>query len=153
MESYIDAILRRQTAMSRVLMEENAELSSLLVLAEAAQTQAGPEAEAALPVPASEASSSEAQSAAAQVLAELTAMQESRSRIPLLRQTLSEQRQRQTMQALSVDPTRRTPENTSGGLTGSYQQTLVSSGIAGAPTERSMLEISRYFERDSRRYG
>ena len=89
----------------------------------------------------------------ASLLAELDNLQATRSRIPLLRQTLSEQRQRQTMQLLSVDPMQRRPENTAGGLTGSYRQTLVSDGIAGAPTERSMLEISRYFERDARRYG
>lgn len=153
MESYVDAILRRQMAMSRSLMEENAELSALLVLAEPMQTADGAETESAVPVRTAEAAPDGTQTAAAELLAELSALQTSRSRIPLLRQTLSEQRQRQAAALQTVDPMRRTPENTVGGLTGSYRQTLTADGIAGAPTERSMLEISRYFERDARRYG
>ena len=42
------------------------------------------------------------------------------------------------------------PEQTEAG---SFSQTLLSSGVASRPTERSMREISRFFERDSRRYG
>lgn len=42
------------------------------------------------------------------------------------------------------------PEQTEAG---SFSQTLLSGGVASRPTERSMREISRFFERDSRRYG
>lgn len=36
---------------------------------------------------------------------------------------------------------------------GSSTQMLFAGGIAARPTERSMQEISRFFERDARRYG
>ena len=36
---------------------------------------------------------------------------------------------------------------------GRFSQTLLSGGVASRPPERSMREISRFFERDSRRYG
>ena len=39
-----------------------------------------------------------------------------------------------------------------GAVTQSWTQ-LRTAGIAGAQTERSMAEISRFFERDARRYG
>lgn len=42
------------------------------------------------------------------------------------------------------------PEQTEAG---SFSQTLLSGGVESWPTERSMREISRFFERDSRRYG
>ena len=153
METYVDALLRRQLAMSRAVAEENAELTELLILDEPPQKGQAEEEGGEAGGGSGSVSPLEAQTPAAELLSELSAMQERRGRIALLRQTLSEQRQRQTMQLLSVDPMQRRPENTTGGLTGSYRQTLVSDGIAGAPTERSMLEISRYFERDARRYG
>lgn len=153
MESYVDALLRRQTELSRSLTEENAELSALLILTEPAAGDETAESEPTELVRAPEKAADGSGTRATELLSELETLQTSRSRIPLLRQMLSEQRLRQTIRTQSVDPTRRSPENTTGGLTGSYRQTLVSSGIAGAPTERSMLEISRFFERDARRYG
>lgn len=53
----------------------------------------------------------------------------------------------------TVELEKRTPESASGGLTGSYRQTMTVAGIASGPSQRSMQEISRFFERDARRYG
>ena len=52
-----------------------------------------------------------------------------------------------------VDITARTPDSAEGGVVGSYRQTLEFAGIASGPSQRSMQEISRFFERDARRYG
>ena len=44
-------------------------------------------------------------------------------------------------------------ERAEGGLLGSYRQTMTVAGIASGPSQWSMQEISRFFERDARRYG
>ena len=61
--------------------------------------------------------------------------------------------QKQQEQRQTVELEKRTPESASGGLTGSYRQTMTVAGIASGPSQRSMQEISRFFERDARRYG
>ena len=53
----------------------------------------------------------------------------------------------------TVHLTKQTPENAEGGLLGSYRQTMTVAGIASGPSQWSMQEISRFFERDARRYG
>ena len=53
----------------------------------------------------------------------------------------------------TVHLTKQTPDNAEGGLLGSYRQTMTVAGIASGPSQRSMQEISRFFERDARRYG
>ena len=40
-----------------------------------------------------------------------------------------------------------------GGLCADFSQSLETQGVSGAQTQRSMREISRFFERDARRYG
>ena len=52
-----------------------------------------------------------------------------------------------------VDITARTPDSAEGGVVGSYRQQMEFAGIASSPSQRSMQEISRFFERDARRYG
>ena len=52
-----------------------------------------------------------------------------------------------------VDITARTPDSAEGGVVGSYRQTMEFAGIASSPSQRSMQDISRFFERDARRYG
>ena len=52
-----------------------------------------------------------------------------------------------------VDITARTPDSAAGGMMGSYRQQMEVAGIASGPSQRSMQEISRFFERDARRYG
>lgn len=65
-----------------------------------------------------------------------------------LEAAMSALQERQTVQL-----TRRTPENAEGGLLGSYRQTMTVAGIASGPSQWTMQEISRFFERDARRYG
>ena len=52
-----------------------------------------------------------------------------------------------------VDITARTPDSAAGGMMGSCRQRMEVAGIASGPSQRSMQEISRFFERDARRYG
>ena len=52
-----------------------------------------------------------------------------------------------------VDITSRTPDSAAGGMMGSCRQRMEVAGIASGPSQRSMQEISRFFERDARRYG
>lgn len=52
-----------------------------------------------------------------------------------------------------VDITARTLDSAEGGVVGSYRQQMEFAGIASSPSQRSMQEISRFFERDARRYG
>ena len=53
----------------------------------------------------------------------------------------------------SVNLMARTPENADGGLMGSRRQTMAFAGVVSRPSQQSMQEISRFFERDARRYG
>ena len=59
----------------------------------------------------------------------------------------------QLTQRQRVDITARTPDSAEGGVVGSYRQKMEFAGIASSPSQRSMQEISRFFERDARRYG
>lgn len=52
-----------------------------------------------------------------------------------------------------VDITSRTPDSAAGGMMGSCRRRMEVAGIASGPSQRSMQEISRFFERDARRYG
>ena len=82
---------------------------------------------------------------------------------PIQHRTSAQKEQEQTrrleaaMTALQerqmVELEKRTPECAPSGLTGSYRQTMTVAGIASGPSQRSMQEISRFFERDARRYG
>ena len=53
----------------------------------------------------------------------------------------------------TVRLTERTADAEGGGLIGSARSKMELAGIASSPSQRSMMEISRYFERDARRYG
>lgn len=53
----------------------------------------------------------------------------------------------------TVRLTERTADAEDGGLIGSARSKMELAGIASSPSQRSMMEISRYFERDARRYG
>ena len=52
-----------------------------------------------------------------------------------------------------VDITSRTLDSAAGGMMGSCRRRMEVAGIASGPSQRSMQEISRFFERDARRYG
>lgn len=60
---------------------------------------------------------------------------------------------RSAQQAQSVRVSQTAHSGFGGGAAGDFMQQMVLSGIAGRQTQRSMGEISRYFERDARRYG
>ena len=53
----------------------------------------------------------------------------------------------------TVRLTEKTADADSGGLIGSARSQMELAGIASSPSQRSMMEISRFFERDARRYG
>lgn len=60
---------------------------------------------------------------------------------------------RSAQQAQSARVSQTAHNGFGGGAAGDFMQQMVLSGIAGRQTQRSMGEISRYFERDARRYG
>ena len=78
----------------------------------------------------------------------LESMQLQKSAQAQLEAAMTELTQRQR-----VDITSRTPDSAAGGMMGSYRQQMEVAGIASGPSQRSMQEISRFFERDARRYG
>lgn len=53
----------------------------------------------------------------------------------------------------TVRVTEKTADAEGGGLIGSARSNMELAGIASSPSQRSMMEISRFFERDARRYG
>lgn len=87
------------------------------------------------------------------LLQAFSALTQQSAAIGALRQEAIERETGRTRESQSVWLSARTPQNTPAGLTGAYEQTLTVAGPAAAPTTRSMAEISRYFERDARRYG
>lgn len=60
---------------------------------------------------------------------------------------------RSAQQAQSVSISQTAHSGFGGGAAGDFMQQMALSGFAGRQTQRSMGEISRYFERDARRYG
>ena len=95
----------------------------------------------------------DSQQTAKQLLQNLQQLQQSAARTAVVRQNLHQTQINLLQQEQGVNVMQRTPENTSGGLTGSYSRAMFSDGIAASPTGWTMQEISRYFERDARRYG
>ena len=63
-----------------------------------------------------------------------------------------EQRMTMLQERQTVDLMARTPDG-AGGMVGSWREKMEVAGIASAPSQKSMQEISRFFERDARRYG
>ena len=63
-----------------------------------------------------------------------------------------EQRMTMLQERQTVDLMARTPDGESG-MVGSWREKMEVAGIASAPSQKSMQEISRFFERDARRYG
>ncbi len=83
----------------------------------------------------------------------LSALRSQRASAQALRQAQMERNSRRVMQEQGVRLLSRTPQNTPDGLMGGFTQTMTVAGPAAAPTAWSMAEISRFFERDARRYG
>ena len=74
--------------------------------------------------------------------------QEETERTKRMERAMTALQQRQT-----TDLPAKTPDAADGGMTGSYRKMMEVAGIASSPSQRSMQEISRFFERDARRYG
>ena len=71
----------------------------------------------------------------------------------LTTQTEGERQLRTLQQMQSVQPSAQAGSAFSGGLIGRLTQTLETEGVSSIQAQRSMGEISRFFERDARRYG
>ena len=68
-------------------------------------------------------------------------------------QLRSEQALEGAQQTQGVQPSVMRHSRFEGGLCADFSQSLETQGVSGAQTQRSMREISRFFERDARRYG
>lgn len=163
--NYIDALLERQAALAMQLASSG---ETSLSLAQAAAVFTAPQrAEAADGDGAPDgtalhdaASAHEARAQAAEIAGGAQALLEAfatlagqNAQAAVLRQETTERETARTRERQSVLLSARTPQNSPAGLTGRYEQLLSVAGPAAAPTQKSMAEISRFFERDARRYG
>lgn len=87
------------------------------------------------------------------LLLQWTELQSAVGRIGLLSQTLSERQLAATQTEQGAYVSQLSASRFSGGLTADATQRMLASGIAGHRTGQTMSQISRYFERDARRYG
>lgn len=83
----------------------------------------------------------------------LSALEQTAARAAGLAAQRQERVLRQTQQAQSVSVPLSAASGRGGGVMGEFSKTLETSGIAGRQTAYAMSEISRFFERDARRYG
>lgn len=163
--NYIDALLERQAALAMQLASSG---ETSLSLAQAAAVFTAPQrAEAADGDGAPDgtdlhdaAGAHEARAQAAEIAGGAQALLEAfatlagqNAQAAVLRQETTERETARTRERQSVLLSARTPQNSPAGLTGRYEQLLSVAGPAAAPTQKSMAEISRFFERDARRYG
>ena len=161
MGTYVDELLFRQRKLSAGLTEEDtAELSvhfaegkRPLPSADGAAVQADA-VRMETEEPGQVLSRPEAESGAAgQLLLRLTELERGSAGVQVLRQKIQQEKLERVEAAQRERLMERRPENTAGGHTGSYTRHMETGGIASSPTQRSMQEISRFFERDARRYG
>ena len=88
------------------------------------------------------------------LLRELRRLEDAQLRAALLTTQTEGERQLRTLQQMqSVQPSAQAGSAFSGGLIGRLTQTLETEGVSSIQAQRSMGEISRFFERDARRYG
>ena len=91
---------------------------------------------------------------AAALLQEMLRLAQTGARASLRAVQLQSERALQSVQETQgVQPSAMRHSRYEGGLGGGFLQTLESEGVSGMQTQRSMREISRFFERDARRYG
>lgn len=91
---------------------------------------------------------------AAALLQEMLRLAQTGARASLRAVQLQSERALQSAQETQgVQPSAMRHSRYEGGLGGGFLQTLESEGVSGMQTQRSMREISRFFERDARRYG
>lgn len=163
--NYIDALLERQAALAMQLASSG---ETSLSLAQAAAVFTAPQRaeaadEAGAPYGAdlhdaagahdARAQEAEKEGGAQALLEAFAALAGQNAQAAALRQETIERETARTRERQSVLLSARTPQNSPAGLTGRYEQLLSVAGPAAAPTQKSMAEISRFFERDARRYG
>lgn len=100
-----------------------------------------------------ESSTPDGEMAVQALLQQLLSLDKQSAGIDLVRRRLTEHESGQERSRQGVLLSAQTPQRTPGALTGGYEQTLTVAGPAAGPTRQSMAEISRFFERDARRYG
>ena len=161
MGTYVDELLLRQRMLSAGLTEEDsAELSTYL-----AEDRRLPPSEDAAAMQTGASKTNEDQTgrnavyreaengAAGQLLLRLKELERGSAGVQVLRQKIQQEKMERVEVSQRERLMERRPENTGGGHTGSYTRRMETGGIASSPTRRSMQEISRFFERDARRYG
>lgn len=144
LEAEPDAALRQYAVRRKTRTEENAEGTGETARGYGDAKENGAAA-------ASETAENDGAAALLRELARLDAIQARAAGITMRME--SERQMQQAQQSQSVQPSQMRPGRYEGGLNGRTVQTLESTGLAGAQTQWTMGEISRYFERDARRYG
>lgn len=161
---YVDELLRRQGAVAQRLEQTPEE-----ELPEAAQVRpgrrraekqeneaAGAEAESADAEKAAAGDARETEEGGAEAaLRALSRLEAARERAEGLRAARERSGQQlvAAQQTQGVTPSRSAYSRYDGGMDAQTERTMRSGGMAGAQTQWSMQEISRFFERDARRYG
>lgn len=163
--NYIDALLERQAALAMQLASSGETSLSLAQAAavftapqrvEAADGDGAPDGtdlHDAAGAQAARAQAAEIAGGAQALLEAFATLAGQNAQAAVLRQETTERETARTRERQSVLLSARTPQNSPAGLTGRYEQLLSVAGPAAAPTQKSMAEISRFFERDARRYG
>lgn len=164
--SYIEEMIARQQALAQALLTDGqTELSPARTAAAPAKKGGSYEdapAEEATEAdmggtqtqrPNGEAVQPEIDAGAMAMLEALKTSEQQAARVAVLRQKTMERESRQIMERLGVKLSEKTPQTSAGGLLGGFETAMTVAGLASAPTMRSMEEISRFFERDARRYG
>lgn len=164
--SYLEEMIARQQELAQALLTDGqTEMAPARTAAapakkdgpdEAAQeetmTEAGQSGAQAQPLSTAQAQVDEPGGAEAMLQA-LSFAQQQAARTAALRQKAMERESRQIMERLGVKLSEKTPQTSENGLVGGFETTMTVAGLASTPTARSMEEISRFFERDARRYG
>lgn len=148
--TYVEKLLQMQTRLAAGFDHEDAPALPryLLVKQERSQRQAAEDDGGTSDLP-----KQNGQSDAAQLLRKLQRLQTAAEISPERMRMKEEVQQTILHHSQSVLPSQTRQSAYEGGLIGDFRQTMVTAGLAGIRTQRSMSEISRYFERDARRYG
>lgn len=161
---YVDELLSRQIRLAEQLEAEPEEQAARQIMPRTAQRKAEePEKEPAARRSGAEeaternAAQEDGENAAGsrEALRALSELQAARARAALLAaaQTQSEQLLRAAQQTQGVTPSQTVYSRYDGGMAAEPVRAMQLAGTASVQTQWSMQEISRFFERDARRYG
>ena len=164
---YIQMLLQMQTALAQALEEEpGMELPEAAMIrprqgsqeeeqeAFAAESrEESMEAEEPAAKKSQSATGGEERQEARWMLERLELLQAANGRAAMIAQTLAEQKISALQKSQSGYVSQQGDSRFLGGVTAEPARPLLASGIAGQQTQRTMFDISRYFERDARRYG